>query len=56
MLSDTQIYELAKRMNVPLADVCFKDELQGKLQYNKGYIVNMENELDEDGTPSTGSH
>ena len=56
-LTDTQIWDLAKRMNVPLVFVGFKDELKKKkLQYNKSYIINMENEFDEDGHRNQGSH
>jgi len=56
-LTDTQIWDLAKRMDVPLVFVGFKDELKDeKLQYNKSYIINMENEFDEDGQRNTGSH
>lgn len=58
MLTDTDITELAKRMEIPLEAVVFKDELAtlGKLRYNRSYIINMENELDEHGNPNTGSH
>ena len=56
-LTDTQIKDLAKRMNVPLVFIGFKDELATeKLKYNKSYIINMENEFDEDGERNTGSH
>ena len=57
MLTDTQIIDLAKRMDVPLEFCNFKDKLQGRtLQYNRTYIINMENEYDEDGLPNEGSH
>jgi hypothetical protein len=56
-LTDTQIKDLAKRMRVPLCFIGFKDELKGqKLKYNKSYIINMENEFDEDGERNQGSH
>jgi hypothetical protein len=56
-LSDIQIWDLAKRMDVPLVFCGFKDELkEEKLQYNKSYIINMENRFNEDGKPNTGSH
>lgn len=56
-LTDTQIWDLAKRMNVPLVFCGFKDELKGKkLQYNKSYIINMEDEFDEHGERNEGSH
>ena len=58
-LTDTQIWDLAKRMNVPLVFCGFKDELKGnkrKLKYNKSYVLNMENEFDEKGERNDGSH
>ena len=58
-LTDIQLEDLAKRMNVPLFFVGFKDQLEGKrkrIQYNKSYIINMENEFDEDGQRNSGSH
>jgi|688.fasta_scaffold83687_4 hypothetical protein len=57
MLTNTQVWELAERMEVPLIFCNFKDKLKNKkLQYNKSYIVNLENEFDEDGYPNSGSH
>ena len=57
MLTDIQIKDLAKRMNIPLERVCFKDELLEKpLKYNRSYIINMENELDNEGNENDGSH
>ena len=56
-LSDTQVFHLAKRMNVPLIFCDFKTNLhEHKLQYNKAYIVNLEDEFDKDGKPNDGSH
>jgi len=34
-LTDTQITTLCKRMNIPLAEIVFKDELQSPLEYNE---------------------
>jgi len=57
MLTDEQIEDLAVRMDIPLVFVGFKDNLaKEKLQYNKSYIINMENEFDDDGKPNDGSH
>jgi hypothetical protein len=57
MLTDSDIRSLADRMAVPLVFCDFKDNLKKtKLQYNKSYIINMENEFDDDGTPNKGSH
>ena len=56
-LTDTQIWDLAKRMSVPLVFCGFKTELADqRLQYNKSYIVNLEDEFDEDGRPNEGTH
>ena len=57
MLTDTDIWSLADRMSIPLVFCDFKDKLKNKkLQYNKFYIINMEDEFDSDGTPNKGSH
>ena len=55
-LTDTQIWDLSKRMEFPLADVCFKDDLPNKLEFNKGYVINLEDEYDEDGKRNSGTH
>lgn len=56
MLTDSQLQDMCEKMKIPLEEVCFKDELPSKLKFNKSYIINMENELDEFGSPNTGSH
>ena len=55
-LTNFQLEELAEKMNFPLEGCYFKDEVPDKLEYNKCYIVNLENELDENGEPNSGSH
>jgi hypothetical protein len=55
-LTDFQLKDLAKKMGFDLADVCFKDELPYKVKTNIAYIINLENEFDEDGEPNTGTH
>lgn len=55
-LTDVALRELCKRMDIPLADITFKDELPNKLEFNKGYIINLEDEFDEDGKRNGGSH
>jgi len=55
-LSDSQIFTLAKRMRVPLKDVVFKDELHAPLEFNKCYIVNLEDSEDEQGNQNEGTH
>lgn len=56
MLSDSQLMQLSKKMNFPLEGVFFKDELPRKLKYNTGYIINLENSIDEEGNENEGSH
>ena len=54
-LTDSQLKDLAKKMNIPLAGVYFKDDIPS-IEYNKAYIINSEDQYDEDGTPNGGSH
>ena len=56
MLTDTQIEELSKRMDIPLAGVYFKDEIPKKLETNKTYIVNLQDSTDDDGNFNSGTH
>ena len=58
MLTNFQLEDLSKKMDIPLKTICFKDELKesGKLEYNKAYIINLQNEYDEDGKMNGGSH
>ena len=56
MLTNEQIEELCPKMGVPLALVCFKNELPRKLQYNKTYFINMEDSHDAEGKENSGTH
>jgi len=57
MLTNIQVKDLAKRMGIRLEAVCFKSELKDmKLKHNVGYIINLEDQYDEDGEPNEGSH
>lgn len=56
MLTDTQLYELADKMNIPLEEVIFKTECPDKFKFNKSYIFNLEDEYDEKGNLSRGTH
>jgi hypothetical protein len=58
MLTDIDLKDLAQKMDIPLEAVVFKDELlkMPNLKYNTSYIINMENEFDEEGNPNSGSH
>jgi hypothetical protein len=55
-LTDTQITDLCAKMRIPLGGVFFKDELPSKLEMNKGYFINMEDSVDENGNENDGSH
>ena len=55
-LTDTQITNLCKRMNIPLADILFKDELTSPLEYNKAYFINLEDSHDDKGNENDGTH
>jgi hypothetical protein len=56
MLTSEQIEELAPRMGIPLVFCDFKNELPKKIEANKSYIINMENETNYDGELNGGSH
>ena len=56
MLTDLQLKDLSKRMNIPLEKVCFKDELPKKIAYNRSYIINLDNSIDEEGNDNEGTH
>ena len=56
-LTNTQLMDLSKRMHVPLHGVYFKSELIGmKVKHNVCYIINIQDELDENGRENDGSH
>jgi hypothetical protein len=55
MLTDIQVSDLAKRMSVPLAGCFFKDELP-KMEYNKVYIINLQDSESDDGDQNSGTH
>ena len=55
-LSDKQIWDLARRMGLDLAFVDFKSDLvTHKLEYNKGYVVNLSDEY-VNGKQQDGTH
>ena len=56
-LTNLQLIDLSKRMGFPLAGVFYKSELKDQpLKYNTSYVVNLEDEYDEQGRPNNGSH
>lgn len=56
MLTNDQLERLSDKMGFKLAGVFFKDELPKKIEYNRGYIINMENSEDDEGKQNDGSH
>jgi len=56
MLTDTQLQVLCRKMSIPLAGIYFKDELPRKMEYNKAYIINIQDSHDGEGLENSGSH
>lgn len=56
MLSDEQINDICRKMGAPLAGCFFKDELPRNIEFNKGYIINMEDSVSGEGLPTDGTH
>lgn len=56
MLTNVDIEDLAKRMKIPLEFVGFKNELPKKIKTNRAYIINLEDDEDENGEQNNGSH
>lgn len=56
MLTDTQLKDLSKRMDIPLEGIFFKDELPKKITFNKSYIINLEDSIDDEGNENEGTH
>lgn len=58
MLSNFELAKLAQKMRLPLERICFKNELSYEpLKYNVGYIINSQNDVDEDtGEDNVGAH
>jgi hypothetical protein len=54
-LTDQQIISTSKKMKIPLEDCLFKDELND-IVFNKAYIINIQDSVDEEGNPNNGSH
>ena len=56
-LTNTQLQSLAKRMGMKLEAVVYKSQLEDmNLEFNKPYIINLDNEYDNDGKANDGSH
>jgi hypothetical protein len=56
-LTDEQVKYLCHKMSIPLARICFKDELiEEPIEFNKAYVVNMQDSVDEQGRDNEGTH
>lgn len=56
MLTDIQLEILCEKMNIPLEGIFFKSDLPNKFKFNKSYIINLDDEYNDDGTLNYGSH
>tara|TARA_R110000868_G_scaffold188306_1_gene431030 strand:+ start:622 stop:1221 length:600 start_codon:yes stop_codon:yes gene_type:complete len=56
MLTSDEIERMAQQMDIPVAFIGFKDELPKKLEYNKTYIINQEDHINNEGEANAGSH
>jgi hypothetical protein len=56
MLSDTHLEVLCMKMDIPLVGIFFKDELPRKIEFNKGYIINIEDSVTGEGLQNDGTH
>jgi hypothetical protein len=43
-------------MSIPLTGIFFKDELPRKMEYNKAYIINIQDSHDGEGLENSGTH
>lgn len=56
-LTNLQLIDIAKKMVFSLVDPMFKSQLiDDILIYNEFYIINIEDEYDQDGTKNEGTH
>lgn len=56
MLTDHEIEDLSNRMKIPLQGVYFKDEIPSPINYNKVYIINLQDSETDDGDQNSGTH
>jgi len=56
MLTDSQIEILCRKMSIPLAGIFFKDQMPKKIEYNRGYVINIEDSHDGEGLENSGTH
>lgn len=56
MLTDHQLEELSNKMNIPLEEIIFKDEVPNKFEFNKSYIINLEDNYNDKGELNSGTH
>ena len=56
-LTDDNLRALAKRMGMKLEAVVYKSQLEDMtLEYNKAYIINLDDEYAADGSQNSGTH
>jgi hypothetical protein len=55
MITNLELIDKAQELRIPLIGVYSKDRLPYKRQ-NGGYIINLEDDMNIDGTPNSGSH
>ena len=56
MLTDSQLETLADKMDFKIAGIYYKDDIPRKVQFNKSYLINMEDKYDASGNLSAGTH
>lgn len=56
MLTNTDIEQLCPRLEIDLAGIYFKDELPRQIVSNRLYVLNLQNEVDEEGNLNAGTH
>lgn len=56
MNTNTELWEYARQLQIPLRAVVTKDNLKKVPLQNGGYVINLQNDYHSDGTDLTGSH
>lgn len=56
MLTDIELDDMCKEHKVPLVFIGCKDQLGKHRKRNGGYIVNLQDSVDEEGNPNSGTH
>lgn len=56
MLTDIQVENLARKLDIPFGGCYFKDDMPNKVDVNKVYIINLQDSITEDGEENSGTH